>query len=71
MMIARLYTRCQDIISLRNAYYVNAVGTMGATAMCNMKLNIVHGLKGATKNKKYNNICGKKVALPLRFLRVD
>ncbi|GJX77588.1 replication protein A 70 kDa DNA-binding subunit B [Tanacetum coccineum] len=56
MMIARLYTRCQDIISLRNAYYVNAVGTMGAS-----------GLKGATKNKKYDNICGKKVALPLSF----
>ncbi|GKE31921.1 hypothetical protein Tco_1451243, partial [Tanacetum coccineum] len=25
--------RCQDIILLRNAYYGNAVGTMGATAM--------------------------------------
>ncbi|KAI3474265.1 hypothetical protein Pfo_029053 [Paulownia fortunei] len=29
MMMARLYTGCHDIISLRNAYHGNAAGTMG------------------------------------------
>lgn len=41
MMIARLYTGCHDIISLRNAYHGNAAGTMGATAQCNWKFNVV------------------------------
>ena len=41
MMIARLYTGCQDIISLRNAYHGNAAGTMGATAQCHYKFNVV------------------------------
>jgi alanine-glyoxylate transaminase/(R)-3-amino-2-methylpropionate-pyruvate transaminase len=41
MMIARLYTGCQDIVSLRNAYHGNAAGTMGATAQSNWKFNIV------------------------------
>lgn len=41
MMIARLYTGCNDIISLRNAYHGNAAGTMGATAQCNWKFNVV------------------------------
>ncbi|GJV41191.1 RRC1-like protein isoform X1 [Tanacetum coccineum] len=38
------YTMCQDIILLMNAYYGNVVGTMGVTAMCNWKFNIVQGL---------------------------
>ncbi|XP_076922193.1 alanine--glyoxylate aminotransferase 2 homolog 2, mitochondrial-like [Bidens hawaiensis] len=41
LMIARLYTGCQDVISLRNAYHGNAAGTMGATAMHNWKFNVV------------------------------
>ncbi|GAU17208.1 hypothetical protein TSUD_178380 [Trifolium subterraneum] len=35
MMIARLYTGCHDIISVRNSYHGNASGTMGATAQIN------------------------------------
>ncbi|KAL8224741.1 hypothetical protein R6Q57_017298 [Mikania cordata] len=50
MMIARLYTGCQDIISLRNAYHGNAAGTMGATAMCNWKFNIVQSGVHHTQN---------------------
>ncbi|XP_035841745.1 alanine--glyoxylate aminotransferase 2 homolog 3, mitochondrial isoform X2 [Helianthus annuus] len=46
LMIARLYTGCQDIISLRNAYHGNAAGTMGATAQSNWKFNIVQGVGG-------------------------
>ena len=41
MLIARLYTRCHDIISVRNAYHGNAAGTMGATAQSNWKFNVV------------------------------
>ncbi|KAH7514719.1 hypothetical protein FEM48_Zijuj11G0120400 [Ziziphus jujuba var. spinosa] len=41
MMMARLYTGCHDIISLRNAYHGNAAGTMGATAQCNWKFNVI------------------------------
>jgi acetylornithine/succinyldiaminopimelate/putrescine aminotransferase len=41
LMIARLYTGCHDIISLRNGYHGNASGTMGATAQSNWKFNVV------------------------------
>ena len=41
MMIAKLYTGCNDIVSLRNAYHGNAAGPMGATAQCNWKFNVV------------------------------
>jgi 4-aminobutyrate aminotransferase-like enzyme len=41
IMIARLYTGCHDIISIRNAYHGNASGTMGSTAQKNWKFNIV------------------------------
>lgn len=41
MMMARLYTDCHDIISLRNAYHGNASGTMAATAQSNWKFNVV------------------------------
>ena len=41
LMIARLYTGCQDIISLRNAYHGNAAGTMGATAQSIWKFNVI------------------------------
>lgn len=41
LMIARLYTGCNDIISLRNSYHGNAAGTMGATAQSNWKFNII------------------------------
>lgn len=41
MMIARLYTGCHDIISLRNGYHGNAAGTMGATAQSNWKFNVI------------------------------
>ncbi|KAM0001559.1 putative alanine--glyoxylate transaminase [Helianthus debilis subsp. tardiflorus] len=50
MMIARLYTGCQDVISLRNAYHGNAAGTMGATAMCNWKFNVVQSGVHHTQN---------------------
>ena len=41
LMIARLYTGCQDIVSLRNGYHGNAAGTMAATAQSNYKFNVV------------------------------
>lgn len=41
IMMARLYTGCNDIISLRNAYHGNAAGTMVATGQSNWKFNVV------------------------------
>ncbi|KAK3227456.1 hypothetical protein Dsin_007318 [Dipteronia sinensis] len=59
MMIARLYTGCNDIISLRNAYHGNAAGTMGATAQCNWKFNVVQtGVHHALNPDPYRGVFG-------------
>ncbi|KZV34952.1 alanine--glyoxylate aminotransferase 23, mitochondrial-like [Dorcoceras hygrometricum] len=59
MMMARLYTGCHDIISLRNAYHGNASGTMGATAQCNWKFNVVQsGVHHALNPDPYRGIFG-------------
>ncbi|KAK6943241.1 Aminotransferase class-III [Dillenia turbinata] len=41
MMMARLYTGCHDIISLRNGYHGNAASTMGVTGQSCWKFNVV------------------------------
>ncbi|KAM7526572.1 hypothetical protein LguiA_016474 [Lonicera macranthoides] len=59
MMIARLYTGCQDIVSLRNAYHGNAAGTMGATAQSNWKFNVVQsGVHHALNPDPYRGVFG-------------
>ncbi|KAJ8898884.1 hypothetical protein K2173_008193 [Erythroxylum novogranatense] len=59
LMIARLYTGCQDIISLRNAYHGNAAGTMGATAQSNWKFNVVQsGVHHALNPDPYRGVFG-------------
>lgn len=59
MMIARLYTGCNDIISLRNAYHGNAAGTMGATAQCNWKFNVIQsGVHHAVNPDPYRGVFG-------------
>ncbi|KAK3212210.1 hypothetical protein Dsin_016916 [Dipteronia sinensis] len=59
MMIARLYTGCNDIISVRNAYHGNAAGTMGATAQCNWKFNVVQtGVHHAVNPDPYRGVFG-------------
>ena len=59
MMIARLYTGCNDIISLRNAYHGNAAGTMGATAQSNWKFNVVQtGVHHALNPDPYRGVFG-------------
>ncbi|XP_010256968.1 PREDICTED: alanine--glyoxylate aminotransferase 2 homolog 3, mitochondrial [Nelumbo nucifera] len=59
MMIARLYTSCHDIISLRNAYHGNAAGTMGATAQCNWKFNVPQiGVHHALNPDPYRGVFG-------------
>lgn len=59
MMIAKLYTGCNDIISLRNAYHGNAAGTMGATAQCNWKFNVVQtGVHHAMNPDPYRGVFG-------------
>ncbi|KAK8464768.1 hypothetical protein PHAVU_010G078258 [Phaseolus vulgaris] len=59
MLIARLYTGCHDIISVRNAYHGNAAGTMGATAQSNWKFNVVQsGVHHAVNPDPYRGIFG-------------
>ncbi|XP_020102415.1 alanine--glyoxylate aminotransferase 2 homolog 3, mitochondrial-like [Ananas comosus] len=59
MMIARLYTGCHDVISLRNSYHGNAAGTMGATAQSNWKFNIIQsGVHHAQNPDPYRGIFG-------------
>lgn len=59
MMMARLYTNCHDIISLRNAYHGNAAGTMAATAQCNWKFNVVQsGVHHALNPDPYRGLFG-------------
>lgn len=59
LMMARLYTGCQDIISLRNSYHGNAAGTMGATAQCNWKFNVVQsGVHHAMNPDPYRGVFG-------------
>ncbi|GMI93062.1 alanine:glyoxylate aminotransferase 3 [Hibiscus trionum] len=59
MMMARLYTGCHDIISLRNAYHGNAAGTMGATAQSNWKFNVIQsGVHHAVNPDPYRGVFG-------------
>ncbi|KAJ9179633.1 hypothetical protein P3X46_007983 [Hevea brasiliensis] len=59
MMIARLYTGCNDIISLRNAYHGNAAGTMGATAQSIWKFNVIQsGVHHALNPDPYRGVFG-------------
>ncbi|KAL8517115.1 hypothetical protein ACS0TY_015364 [Phlomoides rotata] len=60
MMMARLYTGCHDIISLRNAYHGNASGTMGATAQSNWKFNVTQsGVHHALNPDPYRGEFGR------------
>ncbi|KAL4610860.1 hypothetical protein ACB092_08G083000 [Castanea dentata] len=59
LMIARLYSGCHDIISLRNGYHGNAAGTMGATAQSNYKFNVVQtGVHHALNPDQYRGVFG-------------
>ncbi|CAA6669276.1 unnamed protein product [Spirodela intermedia] len=59
LMIARIYTGCHDVISLRNSYHGNAAGTMGATAQSNWKFNIVQsGVHHALNPDQYRGVFG-------------
>ncbi|KAK9167992.1 hypothetical protein Syun_000132 [Stephania yunnanensis] len=59
MMIARLYTGCHDVISIRNAYHGNAAGTMGATAQSNWKFNVIQsGVHHTMNPDQYRGVFG-------------
>ncbi|CAL0324651.1 unnamed protein product [Lupinus luteus] len=59
IMIARLYTGCHDIISIRNAYHGNAAATMGATAQSIWKFNVVQsGVHHALNPDPYRGVFG-------------
>lgn len=59
LMMARLYTGCQDIVSLRNGYHGNAAGTMGVTGQCNYKFNVIQsGVHHALNPDQYRGVFG-------------
>ncbi|KAJ4704295.1 Alanine--glyoxylate aminotransferase 2, mitochondrial-like protein [Melia azedarach] len=59
IMMARLYTGCNDIIALRSAYHGNASGTMGATGHSGYKFNIVQtGIHHALNPDPYRGVFG-------------
>ncbi|CAI9106712.1 OLC1v1005929C1 [Oldenlandia corymbosa var. corymbosa] len=59
IMMARLYTGSHDIISLRNSYHGNAAATMGATAQCNWKFNVIqNGVHHALNPDPYRGVFG-------------
>lgn len=59
LMMARLYTGCHDIISLRNGYHGNAAGTMGSTAQSSFKFNVVQtGVHHALNPDQYRGVFG-------------
>ncbi|XP_075503865.1 alanine--glyoxylate aminotransferase 2 homolog 3, mitochondrial-like [Primulina tabacum] len=59
LLMARLYTGCHDVISIRNGYHGNAAGTMGATAQSSYKFNVVQsGVHHAQNPDQYRGIFG-------------
>ncbi|MED6173734.1 hypothetical protein PIB30_062421 [Stylosanthes scabra] len=59
ILIAKMYTGCQDVISLRNAYHGNAAGTMGSTAQSIWKFSVVQsGVHHAINPDPYRGIFG-------------
>ncbi|CAH9129295.1 unnamed protein product [Cuscuta epithymum] len=57
--MARLYTGCQDIVSIRNGYHGNASSTMSATAQSNYKFNIVQtGVHHTLNPDQYRGMFG-------------
>ncbi|GLU17887.1 hypothetical protein SLE2022_342350 [Rubroshorea leprosula] len=59
MMMTRLYTGSNDIISLRNGYHGNGSATMGATAMCTWKYNVAQsGIQHALNPDPYRGEFG-------------
>ncbi|KAI4353510.1 hypothetical protein L6164_002455 [Bauhinia variegata] len=59
ILIAKLYTGCHDIISLRNSYHGNAAATMGATAQSIWKFNVVQtGVHHVVNPDPYRGVFG-------------
>ncbi|KAI4315994.1 hypothetical protein L6164_024014 [Bauhinia variegata] len=59
LLMARLYTGCNDIISIRNGYHGNAAATMGATAQFFHKFNVVQvGIHHALNPDPYRGVFG-------------
>ncbi|XP_013630040.1 alanine--glyoxylate aminotransferase 2 homolog 2, mitochondrial isoform X2 [Brassica napus] len=59
LMMAKLYTGCQDIVSIRNGYHGNAAGTMGATGHSLWKFNVVQtGTHHALNPDPYRGVFG-------------
>lgn len=59
ILMAKLYTGCSDVISIRNSYHGNAAATMAATAQSNYKFNVIQtGVHHALNPDQYRGIYG-------------
>ncbi|KAJ4902229.1 Alanine--glyoxylate aminotransferase 2-like protein 2 [Raphanus sativus] len=59
LMMAKLYTGYQDIVSIRKGYHGNGVGTMGATGQSTWKFNVVQtGTHHALNPDPYRGVFG-------------
>ncbi|KAG8387927.1 hypothetical protein BUALT_Bualt02G0072200 [Buddleja alternifolia] len=59
LMMARLYSGCHDVISIRSGYHGNAVATMAATAQSSYKFNVVQtGVHHAQNPDQYRGMFG-------------
>ncbi|XP_047937731.1 alanine--glyoxylate aminotransferase 2 homolog 2, mitochondrial-like [Salvia hispanica] len=59
LMMARLYSGCHDVVSIRNGYHGNAAGTMAATAQGSYKFNVVQtGVHHALNPDQYRGVFG-------------
>nr|GMD64323.1 alanine--glyoxylate aminotransferase 2 homolog 3, mitochondrial-like [Ipomoea batatas] len=59
LLMARLYTGCHDVISIRNGYHGNAAATMNATAQSNYKFNVVQaGIHHSLNPDQYRGLFG-------------
>ncbi|XP_078436281.1 alanine--glyoxylate aminotransferase 2 homolog 3, mitochondrial-like [Wolffia australiana] len=59
ILMARLYSGCHDIVSVRNGYHGNAEGTMGASGQSKWKFDIVQtGMHHALNPDPYRGVFG-------------
>ncbi|GAA0151725.1 hypothetical protein LIER_10380 [Lithospermum erythrorhizon] len=59
ILMAKMYTSCSDIISIRNGYHGNAAGTMAATAQSSYKFNVAQsGVHHALNPDQYRGVFG-------------
>ncbi|XP_051134489.1 alanine--glyoxylate aminotransferase 2 homolog 3, mitochondrial-like [Andrographis paniculata] len=59
LLMARLYSGCEDVISVRNGYHGNALASMAVTAQSSYKFNVLQsGVHHAQNPDQYRGVFG-------------